>query len=241
MILASAQICSAQGEIQANLQTHYRLINEAARKGAQLITFPEMSLTGYERKNAQTLAFQKDDARLEGLQKLSSEHGIIIIAGAPIKLENELFIGSFILSPNQPISIYTKQFLHEGEDEFFSSSFSFNPQLKLEEEQLSLAICADIDHAVHANAACEAGSSIYLPSIFFTTNGIGEGHKLLQGYSQKHQLAVLMSNYCGEAWGYEAGGRSAFWNEKGELLGELDSQEEGLLVVEKREGIWEKK
>lgn len=51
MILAAAQTKPTQGNIEANLQDHYNLIEMAVQNGAQLITFPEMSITGNEREN----------------------------------------------------------------------------------------------------------------------------------------------------------------------------------------------
>lgn len=45
--VAVAQIAPALGNIKANLDTHKRLIHEAVQGGADLIVFPELSLTGY--------------------------------------------------------------------------------------------------------------------------------------------------------------------------------------------------
>ncbi|WP_244284342.1 nitrilase-related carbon-nitrogen hydrolase [Flavobacterium oncorhynchi] len=50
MILAAAQTKPTQGNIEANLQDHYNLIEMAVQNGEQLITFPEMSITGNERE-----------------------------------------------------------------------------------------------------------------------------------------------------------------------------------------------
>ena len=50
MILAAAQTKPTQGNIDTNLQDHYRLIEMAVQNGAQLITFPEMSITGNARE-----------------------------------------------------------------------------------------------------------------------------------------------------------------------------------------------
>jgi predicted amidohydrolase len=65
MILASAQTKPKRGDIKENLLDHYRLIELASEKGADLIVFPEMSMSGYEREKAGTLAFSENDPRLE--------------------------------------------------------------------------------------------------------------------------------------------------------------------------------
>lgn len=238
MILAVAQTKPTRGDIDANLLDHYRLIELAAQNGAQLIAFSELSITGYERENAQQLAFKKDDSRLDHLKKLAVENNIIIIAGAPIQIESELFIGEFIISPDNSVSIYTKQFLHEGEDEFFQSSFNYNPMVTIENQKISFAICADIDNPLHPENASKRATDIYIASIFFSPNGIPNAYRDLQNYAEKYKMNVLMANFSGESWGYPSGGESAFWNNKGELAGQMNDSDYGLLLVKNQNDNW---
>jgi len=238
MILAAAQTKPTRGNIDANLLDHYQFIELAVQNGAQLIAFPEMSITGYERENALELAFKKDDSRLNHLKKLAVENKIIIIAGAPVQIESQLFIGEFVISSNNSVAVYTKQFLHEGEDEFFQSSFNYNPMITIENKNISFAICADIDNPLHPENACKRETDIYVASIFFTPNGIPNAYRDLQSYAQKHKMNVLMSNFSGESWGYPSAGQSAFWNNKGELVGQMNDSDSGLLLVENKNDDW---
>ncbi len=115
MKIAAAQINSTVGEIQQNLIEHYRIIEVAIENQVQLITFPEMSITGYCRDEGEELAFTVNDTQLNKLQELSTKGDIIIVAGAPIKIKDKLHIGSFIINPNKSIQVYTKQYVHENE------------------------------------------------------------------------------------------------------------------------------
>lgn len=241
MILASAQTKPKRGDIRANLADHERMIDAAAQKGADLILFPEMSITGYERDHATELAFSTDDPRLDGLRKMAIEREIIVIAGAPIRMHDALYIGAFILKSDGSKTIYTKQFLHEGEEQFFAASFEYNPVIELAGERLSLAICADIDNPLHAANASDAKTTVYLASIFFSPQGIPNAHELLSGYAKKHGMHVLMSNFAGQSWGRDAGGKSAFWDKNGKLIAGLDGSDEGLVLVEKVGDGWESK
>ena len=238
MILAAAQTKPKRGDIASNLLDHYRLIALAAQKGANLIVFPELSITGYERENAAALAFTKDDYRIDHLKELAVDHNITIIAGAPIQNESELYIGEFVIFPDNSVSIYTKQFLHEGEDAFFQPSFDYNPMIVIEDQKISFAICADIDHTLHAENAAQKETSIYIASIFFSPNGIPNAYSHLQSYAQQHKMNVLMSNFSGESWGSPSGGKSAFWNNKGELVAQMNDSDSGLLIVEKQGDNW---
>jgi predicted amidohydrolase len=238
MILASAQTKPKRGDIKENLLDHYRLIELASDNGADLIVFPEMSMSGYERENADTLAFSVNDPRLEKLKHLAIDKNMIIIAGAPIKIHIDVCIGEFILRSDNSVTMYTKQFLHPGEEEYFTSSFDYNPIIELDNEQISLAICADIDHPLHSENAHKAGSTMYISSIFFSPQGIPEAHTVLSSYAKKYSMNVLMSNYGGDSWGRASGGRSAFWNNKGELVAAMNDSSSGLLLVEKNIDLW---
>ena len=229
-MFAAAQIQSTVGQIDANIAIHIEMIKKAAQKKAKFIVFPEMSLTGYCREEAASLAFAKCDSRLDSLQVLADEHELIISVGAPIKQSEseerragKPFIGMFILRPNQAPLIYVKQYLHAGEELFFDASFDYNPLVEVAGQKLQFAICADISHPEHAKAAARSGCTLYVASIFYSPDGIQEGHEHLHAYASQHKMNVLMSNYCGTVWGMEAGGRSCGWDKSGcevELLRE---------------------
>lgn len=238
MIIAAAQTKPKRFDLQANLNDHFRLIKLAAEQSVSLIIFPEMSITGYETEHAAEMAFTPDDTRLAGLQQLADTHKIIVVAGAPVLLNDKLFIGSLIFQPFQPVSVYTKQFLHSTEVGFFASSFVYNPVIELENERISFDICADIDHPEHAENAAQLGATIYLACIFFSPRGIPEAHSYLSGYAGKHSMNILMSNFAGQSHGTAAAGQSAFWNSNGKLVVQLNNYDEGLLLVEKTATGW---
>jgi predicted amidohydrolase len=240
MILAAAQTIPKRGDIDANLLDHYRLIELAATNGVQLIMFPELSITGYEREDAARLAFTENDSRLNHLKKLATENKITVIAGAPIRIGSNLFLGEFCIAPND-VSIYTKQFLHTGEEVYYQPSFDYNPLIKIENERISCAICADIDHPKHPENASIRNSSTYIASIFFSPNGIPQAHQSLQNYASQFQMNVLMANFGGDSYGSPSGGRSAFWNNKGELIAQMGDSGSGLLIIEKQDNDWTSK
>jgi len=190
-----------------------------------------MSLTGYEREQADELSFSENDTRLNPLKEKAVANQIIIVAGAPVKIDSQLYIGSFIFLPDSTILIYTKQFLHDEEALFFSPGFDHNPLLKLEKEVISFAICADITNPIHPENAAKKNTSLYLASIFYTPNGINEGHQQLAYYAKEHGMNILMANFGGPSYKFETGGQSAFWNKNGELIAKIDEQNDELLLV----------
>jgi len=238
MNIALAQIHPKDEEIEYNLNEHYKLINLAANQGAELIVFPEMSITGYVKERAGELAFSEQDSRLNKLRELAAQNNIVVIAGAPIKLPSGLHIGLFIIFPNNTHQIYTKHFLYTGEEEFYTPNQNLNPMIKLGNESISLAICADITNPVHPENAKSSGASIYIASIFYSRKSIDEAHNLLSSYAHKHSMTVMMVNFCGESCRIQAGGRSGIWSETGSLVAELNELDSGLLIARKTGGVW---
>ncbi len=238
MIIAAAQTKPKIDDIEANLEDHYRLSELAAKNGANLVVFPELSLSSYEREKAADLAFTAYDLRLDDLRKLSINKNITIIAGAPINIKHDLYIGAFVIQPNNKLSFYTKQYLHGEENNYFSSSFKYNPVFEIENERFSIAICADINHPKHAQSAKKAGTTIYLAGIFFEEFEMSKAHTTLSNYAKKFSMNVLMSNFTGHPYGGTGGGKSAFWNKRGELVVALNRTDSELLFVEKKGDNW---
>jgi len=238
MIIAAAQTIPSKHNLGRNLDDHYRFVNMAADHGAQLIIFPEMSLTGYEREAARDLSLSPNDQRLAPLRLLAKKRNIIILAGAPILLESGLHIGMFILKPDHTEMIYTKQYLHEGEENYFVPGLLTEVFIDLENERMSPAICADITHPEHPARAASNNSRLYLASIFYTPSGIDQGISDLGSYAKILKMNVLMSNFGGASYSLASGGKSAFWQNNGEMVGGFEGAGEGILIVERNDMQW---
>lgn len=234
MKIAAAQIRSFAQDTEANIGSHIRMIELAAKQNIALIVFPEMSLTGYELELADVLAFNQNDERLTVFKEMATRYKMMIVVGAPIKIGGELYIGSFIFAPDGTMHIYTKQYLHTGEEVYFSSGLDFNPILEWSGERISFAICADITNPLHPKVASENNTTLYVPSIFYSTpTGIVEAYKQLSSYAEAYGMDILMANFTGHSYGLESRGKSAYWDHTGRLVGNLDETEEGLLVITK--------
>jgi predicted amidohydrolase len=235
--IAAAQSVSIRGNVQENIERHRRLIELAAENSVQCIIFPELSLTGYEPNLADTLAFTADDKRIDSLREVAEKYKMLIIAGAPYRAKSGLYIGAFIIFPDRSVSVYSKRFLHPGEDKFFSPG-NTNHTFDLEQEKLSIAICADISNPLHADEASQAGSTIYAAGALISTAGYETDAAILRGYAKKYSMLVLMANHGGASGGYNSAGRSALWSPTGNLLAEFAGTREGLVVAAKENGMW---
>jgi predicted amidohydrolase len=77
--IALAQMAPALGDVARNLALHEKLAREAASHGAQLVLFPELSLTGYFVKDlVSSVALRRDSPELRPLLALSHEVGLAV-------------------------------------------------------------------------------------------------------------------------------------------------------------------
>ena len=94
LTIGAAQPEPSRGDVAENLERHVRLVRLAAKHEVQALVFPELSLTGYELDLAERLAFSESDSRLESLRKAASDHRMVVVVGAPVRLSSGLHIGA---------------------------------------------------------------------------------------------------------------------------------------------------
>lgn len=231
MKLALAQVRSIPGDISANIDHHRKFIQKAAKVNADILFFPELSLSGYEPTLAKQLAMAPDDPRLSQFQDLSKKHQLTIGLGVPLKMPDGITISMLIFRPESHLQIYSKRFLHADEEPFFVPGK--NKTVVLEDyPELALAICYELSVPEHTNLAADLGAKLYLASVVKFANGIDQAFQRLATIAQHDHFTVLMVNAVGEADGAVCGGKTGIWAPDGKLIGLLSDQEEGLLLYD---------
>lgn len=235
MKICIAQTRPVKGDIQANIEDHKRFINLAVSAQAELVVFPELSLTGYEPTLAKALATGPDDSRFDVLQQLSDTHQISIGVGAPIKKDEGICIGMILFAPYTSRQTYYKKYLHADEESFFIGGENFTGSIA-GKAKIALAICYELSVPEHSATAFKNGAEIYIASVVKTAKGVEKAIETLSGIARQYSMTVLMANAVGEADGTECGGKSGVWNNKGLLQGQLSATNPGLIVFDTHTG-----
>ena len=238
-VIAAAQSISVAGDLAANIFRHQHFMRVAAQHGVQLLVFPELSLTGYERGLAAELAIVPDADVLQPLRDVAREVGVISVVGMPIRLSDEspVLIGALVLGADGSLGVYSKQHLHPGEEVAFATGTG-GPMLTIAGDTVALAVCADFSHASHAAAAAEQGADVYAAGVLITENGYAPDTALLQGYASTHSMMVLMANHGGATGGWESAGRSAIWASDGSLIAAASGAGNVLVIARRGSGAW---
>ena len=235
MNICVAQTKPIKGDIQKNIEHHKHLVNLAASKDAHLIIFPELSITGYEPSLASELAMDINDSRLDDFQEISDLKNITIGVGIPAKNSLAVYIAMVLFQPHQPRTAYFKEYLHPDEEPFFVSGVNAVGLIG-SEANIALAICYEISVPRHSEKAYQNGAQIYIASVAKSASGVEKAAASLSAIAKKYAMAVIMSNCIGYCDSFKCGGQSAVWNNKGELVVQLNKHEEGLIVYDSKTG-----
>lgn len=231
MKIGVAQTRPVKGDIPRNIANHQTLIDLAVADGADLLIFPELSLTGYEPELAADLATTPDDSRFDVFQTQSDAHRITIGVGLPIRSEEGIWISLLIFQPHQPRHLYSKKYLHADEEPFFVSGQSTLHFLG-ENASAALAICYELSVPEHSGNAFHNGAAVYIASVAKSAPGMEKASETLSAIARTYAMTVLVANCVGPCDNFESAGRSAIWNTKGELVRQLNNTDEGVLIID---------
>ena len=120
MKMALVQMRCEKGQVSGNLARTAEFTKRAADAGADLVCFPEMSVTGYvEPQNQPNAVLDWGDPLLAPLFQLSKRNDITLIAGiAEVNAGNKPFISQGIIRDGELLGVYRKTNLGDNEDSF---------------------------------------------------------------------------------------------------------------------------
>jgi predicted amidohydrolase len=231
MRISAVQLRLVAGNIASNVAKHLELIELAVTQGADLIFFSELSLTGYEPHLAKSLAFHNSDPRLEIFQQCSNINHIIVGVGLPILTGSQVQIGMVWFMPKAPRQTYAKQQLHTDELPFFVQG-DRQLVLRTTTHTLAPAICYESLQQSHVDNAANLGADVYLASVAKPAGGMSKAIMHYPTIARKHSMYVLMANCVGTCDNFVSVGQSAVWNNRGELLVQMNSESEGMVIVD---------
>ena len=241
-----AQFNTKLGDNQANLDKHLALIEQAQGQGADLLIFPELSLTGYalqDLASASALRPHQDDPIFEDLLKASKQLDLMV-GFVHEDRRHRFYIASAYLSGGKILHIHDKVYLPTygmfDEGRFFAPGDSvqaFNTRFG----RVGMLICEDFWHASSPYLLWLDGADILLFQSASPGRGLNEKLRLSSSEWVEHTnraYAGMFTNFVAHAnrVGYEDGlnfwGGSTIYDPNGDLVVRAPDFEESLTVAE---------
>ena len=246
LTLALAQISTHLGDVEANLEKHLALVREARVSGADLLVFPELSLTGYALQDlASTVAHQptSDDPVFRRL--LAASQDIDLVVGfVDEDRRHRFFISTAYLSRSEVVHVHHKVYLPTyglfDEGRFFAwgdEVRAFDTRFG----RVGILICEDFWHASPPYLLWLDGADIFLFGSASPGRGLRDEPQLESARWVEHinrAYASLFTSFIAHAnrVGFEDGlnfwGGSTVFDPNGELLAKGPYHQEALTLTE---------
>lgn len=231
MKIGIAQIAALKGEVDKNINNHLLLIKRAINLGADVIIFPELSITGYEPELAKALATHIDDSIFNRFQELSDQNNSIIGIGMPTKSIKGIHISMLIFQPYKKRMVYAKQILHADEKPYFVCG-NKQTYIHIKGNKIAIGICYEALQPKHVLKAIDDNANLYIASVAKSKEGIEKANAYFPRIAKEYKIPILMSNAIGYCDNFLSAGQSAVWNKNGKLMAQLDHKNQGLLIYD---------
>ena len=244
LTLALAQFSPRVGDLSANAQQMAHLAEQAKQKGADVIVFPELALTGYPPEDLLLRADMNTRVN-KALDVLKQVNGISMIVGYPQhdssdKNKNAIpprYNAAAVIADGQVLGVYQKQNLPNysvfDERRYFSTGTQ-HVILEIKGQKVGLLICEDIWHEQPIAQLKKLGADlvVVLNASPFETTKHDRRKALLQDQSKANNLALAYVNAVGGQDDLVFDGGSMVFNADGNIAAEANRFVEQMLLVE---------
>lgn len=246
LTLALAQINTRLGDVEANLEKHLDLIHEAHGSGADLLVFPELSLTGYVLQDLASTVSHKpagDDPIFRRLLEASQEIDLVV-GFVDEDNRHRFFISSAYLSRAEVLHVHHKLYLPTyglfDEGRFFAwgnTVRAFDTRFG----RVGILICEDFWHTSPPYLLWLDGADLFLFTSASPGRGLSDEPQLESARWVEHinrAYASLFTSFVAHAnrVGYEDGlnfwGGSTLFDPNGQLLAKGPYHQEALTLQE---------
>ena len=240
MKIALAQIESVLCDIDANIKKHLEFIDQAIKENADMIIFPELSLTGYDvQKKAPDIAMYCDDPRLKPLVNKSCDIkimcGLIEVAFAG-QIYNSLvyYEGGALKAIHHKIVLPNYGALEEAKH--FSEG-RYLDLFDLERNwQAAPLICNDFWNPGLINLASIKGATMFIVPINSALGAVdycskSGWHTVARYNAMIFGTPTIIVNRVGQENKYKFWGGTHVYNAEGNLIAEAKENEEDLIFT----------
>jgi NAD+ synthase (glutamine-hydrolysing) len=235
--IALAQINPTVGDLKGNAKKIIDYISKAKNKGADVVAFPELALTGYPPEDLLLKPRFIDDNIMTMNSIRKKTQGIVAVVGFVDK-KSDIYNAAAIISQGKLIDVYHKIYLPNygifDEYRYFQAGYRY-PVYRLGDVTVGINICEDMwypEGPARMQALEGAELVINLNASPYIMGKSAEMEKMLSTRAVDSAVIVANVNLVGAQDEIVFEGQSLVINEKGEVIARSRQFEEDLLVVD---------
>lgn len=244
--LALAQIDPVLGNVQRNVENHLLAIEKAIHAGAQLIVFPELSLTGYSVKDMNwdlALNLERDTSAVRPL--IEKSKAISIIAGGIEEgTDFSIFNSAFLFEDGSVRTAHRKTYLPTygmfEEMRYFTAGKTVKA-IDTKHGRIGVVVCEDLWHPSVPYILAQDGAQLIIALVASPTRVTGNEERLQnseinkgnhQAYARLHSVYVAFCNRVGYEDGVNFWGGSSVIAPDGTMEAAAKLFDEDLIIAE---------
>lgn len=235
--IALAQANFTVGDLEGNRSKILQFVKEAQREGADIVVFPELSVTGYPPEDL-LLKPQFVEENLKTIKDIAQQIGDIVAVVGFVDLEKDIYNAAAVIYQHKIVDVYRKIFLPTysvfDEDRYFSRGERI-PVYEIRKCQVGINICEDIwypDGPGHIQALAGAELIINLSSSPFYAGKRSYREKMIAVRGIDDAAFVAYVNLVGGQDELVFDGGSFIVNPEGEIIARAKLFEEDLLIAD---------
>ncbi|MFD1859764.1 carbon-nitrogen hydrolase family protein [Aeromicrobium camelliae] len=232
MHVALVQSASVPGDLAGNVERHAAWIGQAAARGARLVGYPELSLTGYELDRVAAdpaLTLTSDDPRLAPLREACAATGATAIVGAPTMLDGRRRLAALVVD-GEHIRVYAKRRLFGRETDVFTPGTT-PLVVSVGDSRIAVGVCADLGSQEQVREAATLDADAWLLGSLVSAEGYELEARQAASASTLLGGVVAFANHAAPTGGWAPAGRSGAWD-RGTLLAAADGRDETIVLFD---------
>lgn len=236
--IAAVVMNSPVGEIRGNLDRMIRWIQKAIAKGADIICFPELSLTGYcNQKKLAQIALAVDCPAVAELKQCAIEQQVVILTGLAEKNpQGRIFASHLAVLPSGHIGRYRKLHLAPPEKKIFAKGDSI-PIFEAKGMRFGIQLCYDAHFpGLSTHMAEEGVEVIFIPHASPRGDAVTKHQswtRHLPARAYDNSVFIVACNQFGENCnGLTFPGNAVIYGPSGKVIAKATDGKEGLLMAD---------
>ena len=224
MKLALGQMAAVQGEPAANLKKMEEMTAQAAKEGADVICFPELSYTGFfvRKERLEEIAEKDGGYFTTRLAELAAEYGIGILGGFAERADGKLYNTAILVDRSgRTAAKARKVHLWKSEKKRFSAGEGY-PVFDTEFGRVAIIICYDLEFPEPARIAALKGAELIFCPAAWSIPARRRWELDMAGNSLFNLLYIAGANFSDELCCGRSGvaGPDGMWTVRAEGQGE---------------------
>lgn len=236
LIAAVAQMDVALGDLITNLRRVERLVEDAAREGAELVVLPECCLSGYCFESAEEAlphALSAESQELERLRGLCERLRISAVLGF-LEREGAILYNSaavlLTIAGTTALQVYRKTHLPVlGVDRYATRGHALQP-FTAEGFSLGTLVCYDLRFPEAARLLMLQSAEVLALPTNWPEGAETSPDFITRARAWENRIWLLAANRIGVERGIRFLGRSQIVSPAGQVVAEAGSEEEALLL-----------